>query len=476
VGIDVRLPIGALFTIIGVVLACFGAASDKALYERSLGININLEWGLVMLGFGLVMLVLGHHRSRAEGKPSNATRNRSSAMKREKISFREADIVKAADLHESFLKTYGTKPRIYRAPGRVNLIGEHTDYNDGFVMPAAIELYVWVAIAPRKDGKLCVRSLNFDATAEMDLQASLPPPCGRWSDYLFGIVVMLMRSGDQLQGANLLVHGEVPMGAGLGSSAAIEVAAGLALLEASGQSLAPVELAKICQRAENEYVGARVGIMDQFVSCFGRAGAALMLDCRSLDYRILPLPPGVELVICNTMVKHGHASGEYNRRREQCEDGVRLLSQWLPHVRALRDVTPTELNHYSTRLPQDIYKRCRHVVTENVRVSNAAAALERGDLQTFGCLMHESHRSLREDYQVSCDELDLMVEIARKQPGVFGSRMTGGGFGGCTINLVDVGESSKFQQTVALEYQRVTGITPEILVSSAAVGASEVRE
>jgi galactokinase len=237
-----------------------------------------------------------------------------------------------------------------------------------------------------------------------------------------------------------------------------------------------IGLAKICRKAENEYVGARVGIMDQFVSCCGRAGHALMLDCRSLEYRLVPLPHGVELVICNTMVKHQHASGEYNRRRAQCEEGTRLLSQWLPDMRALRDVTPAELNQYSTRLPEDIYKRCRHVVTENARVAKAAAMLGCGDLPTFGCLMRESHQSLRDDYQVSCDELDLMVEIAGKQPGVYGSRMTGGGFGGCTITLVDVAAVPKFQQAVAREYQQATGLTPQILISAAADGAAEVRE
>ena len=355
---------------------------------------------------------------------------------------------KAADLHEIFLKTYGTKPSVYRAPGRVNLIGEHTDYNDGFVMPAAIELCVWVAIAPRDDHKLCVRSLNFCDTAEMDLQAGTPAPRSHWSDYVFGVATMLVRGGYQLHGASLLVHGEVPIGAGLSSSAALEVASGLALLGVSNQPLDVVELAKIC----------------------GRAGQALMLDCRSLEYRLVPLPRGIDLVICNTMVKHEHSSDEYNKRHAQCEQGLRLLSQWLPDVRALRDVTPAELNQYSTRLPEDIYKRCHHVVMENARVAECE------DLPTFGCLMRESHRSLREDYQVSCDELDLMVEIAGKQPGVYGSRMTGGGFGGCTINLVEVAAVPKFQQAVAREYQQVTGLTPQILISSAAEGASEVPE
>jgi galactokinase len=472
---DVRLPIGALFTILGVVLASFGAASNEALYAQSLGININLEWGLVMLGFGLVMVVLGSRRSFQKSSPASNSYSKP-GQNEDSSSYGAGASVKAADLREMFFTTYGTAPRIYRAPGRVNLIGEHTDYNEGFVLPAAIELYVWVAIAPRQDSKFCVRSLNFCETAEMDLQVGGSSRRGHWSDYVFGVAVTLVRRGHQLRGANLLVHGEVPIGAGLSSSAAIEVACGLALVGLSGSPLHPVELAKICRRAENEYVGARVGIMDQFVSCCGRAGDALMLDCRSLDYRLVPLPPGIELVICNTMVKHEHASGEYNRRREQCEEGVRLLSQWLPDVRALRDVTPAQLNQYSTMLPHDIFKRCRHVVTENARVISAAVALERSDLPTFRDLMRESHRSLQLDYQVSCDELDQMVEIAAKQPGVFGSRMTGGGFGGCTINLVDTAAVPKFREAVSLEYQQATGIVPEIVVSHAAEGAGNVQE
>jgi galactokinase len=214
--------------------------------------------------------------------------------------------------------------------------------------------------------------------------------------------------------------------------------------------------------------------MDQFISCCGHAGQALMLDCRSLEYRLLPVPEGSSLVICNTMVKHEHASGEYNQRRSECEEGVRLLSRVLPGIRALRDITVEQLEQHRDELPEVIYRRCRHVVSENQRVVNAAAALERGDLTTFGRLMGESHRSLRDDYEVSCSELDLMVEAASKQAGVYGARMTGGGFGGCTINLVESGTVGAFRENVAREYQRATGLTPDIFVSLAAEGASEV--
>ena len=380
-----------------------------------------------------------------------------------------------AELQEKFRQCYGGRARIYRAPGRVNLIGEHTDYNEGFVMPAAIEFYVWIAIAPRNDRKLLLNSINFSETVEIDLQNGVTRR-NHWSDYVAGVAVMLELAGHHLQGANLLIRGDVPIGAGLSSSAAIEVASGLAVTENSGLSVNRLELVKLCRRAENEFVGARVGIMDQFISGCGKEGHALMLDCRSLECRLLPLPRDVSLVICNTMVKHELASGEYNTRRAECEEGVRLLSHSLPSIRALRDVSLAELEAQAATLPEVIYKRCRHVISEDARVTKAAASLEQGDLKTFGALMAESHRSLRDDYEVSCAELDLLVELAAQQEGVYGARMTGGGFGGCTINLVKTGQVSDFQSCVGNAYQKSTGLTPQIFVSPAAEGASEVKE
>jgi galactokinase len=265
----------------------------------------------------------------------------------------------------------------------------------------------------------------------------------------------------------------VPLGAGLSSSAAIEVATGYALLDASGLAVDRVQLAKLCQRAENDFVGMRCGIMDQFISCYGREDHALMLDCRSLDYRYLPLPGDVRLVICNTMVKHELASSQYNTRRAECEEGNRHLAERLPGVRALRDVTLEELETYGHGLPDIIYRRCRHVISENARVIDAAEALERGDLERFGGLMSKSHLSLRDDYEVSCAELDLMVELSRRVEGVYGSRMTGGGFGGCTINLVEAEKTDNFVREVSEGYKRATGRVPEIYVCTAARGAGE---
>ncbi|MGB9204072.1 MAG: galactokinase, partial [Terriglobales bacterium] len=272
-----------------------------------------------------------------------------------------------------------------------------------------------------------------------------------------------------------LVDGNVPQGAGLSSSASIEVAVGYALLDLGGSNtIDRTQLARLCQQAENEFVGARCGIMDQFIASHGRRGQALLLDCRSLEYRQLPLPDDVAIAICNTMVKHSIAKGEYNQRRAECEAGVRALSKYLPQVRALRDVTPENLERHRHELPEVVVRRCRHVIGENARVLKAATALERGDLPAFGNLMLESHRSLRDDFAVSCSELDLMVELAGQVDGVYGTRMTGGGFGGCTIALVQAGCVEAFQRTVREGYERSTGRQPEIYICAAADGAGRL--
>ncbi len=377
-------------------------------------------------------------------------------------------------LLEAFQARFGTAANIYRAPGRVNLIGEHTDYNDGFVLPAAIEFYCWVAAAARKDGKVAIYSENFNETVEASLDSLTPLGKKHWSNYPLGVAWVLRQAGKPLTGANLYIAGEVPLGAGLSSSAAIEVAVGLALVSVSGLAVDRAELAQLCQKAENEFVGARVGIMDQFVSCHGRASHALMLDCRSLEYELVKLPANVQLVMCNTMVKHELASGEYNARRAECEEGVRNLRTAFPEVRALRDVTLAQLEAHRQKLSPRVFARCRHVITENERVKSAVKTLHRGDSKALGALLQDSHRSLRDDYEVSCKELDLMVEIAMAQPGLIGARMTGGGFGGCTVNLVESAAVSNFKQDVAEEYSSKTGLTPEIYVSPASEGAQQL--
>jgi galactokinase len=371
-----------------------------------------------------------------------------------------------------FSAVFGGTPRVYRAPGRVNLIGEHTDYNDGFVLPAALGLSAWVAATPRTDGRLVVLSETVGERREWDLAAQAQPG-GGWGDYVLGVAVMLRREGHADGGATLLVASDVPLGAGLSSSAALEVAVATALLDVAGGRLDPTATAMLCQRVENEFVGARVGIMDQFVACHASPRSALLLDCRSLESRTVPVPSRVRLVACNTLVRHGHATGEYNRRRAECERGIAILRARRPDVASLRDVDPSTLEAHRTELPDEIFRRCRHVVTENGRVLRMATALEQNDLAAIGPLMAASHRSLRDDYEVSCPELDAMVEAAA-MPGVYGARMTGGGFGGCTVNLVDTEAVDDFMRQVPQKYEASTGRKPEIYVSDAGGGAARV--
>jgi len=379
-------------------------------------------------------------------------------------------------LRAQFATMFGRAAALYRAPGRVNLIGEHTDYNDGFVLPAAIDLACWVAAARREDEKLRIYSANVQEAIESDLGRGLQRRSGKWWDYPIGVAWALQEAGYRLHGADLYVRGDVPLGAGLSASAAIEVSVGYALLNLSGCAIDRTRLALACQRAENEFVGMHCGIMDQFISCHGQAGHALLLDCRSLEHRAARLPDGVRLVACNTMVKHSLAASEYNVRRTQCEEGVKRLAEALPQIRSLRDVTQEDLQRHRHRLSETVYRRCRHVVTENHRVQRFASALDRGDRSSLKQLMADSHRSLRDDYEVSCAELDLMVDIALQQKGVLGARMTGGGFGGSTINLVEAAYERDFASDVAAAYRAATGKNPDIYLCEAAEGAGKEND
>ena len=373
-----------------------------------------------------------------------------------------------------FREMFRGTPVLFRAPGRVNLIGEHTDYNDGFVMPAAIGFYTYVAAAPSGDTVLRVYSANFDETREFDLRSLPPGRTGHWSDYVLGVAAILKSEGHTLRGTNLVISGEVPIGSGLSSSAAIEVSTAYALLANAGLELERAKIAKLCQRAENEFTGARCGIMDQFISCFGEAGHALILDCRSLESSALPIPDDVRIVICNTKVKHALAGGEYNRRRAQCEDAVGYFKKSQPDVRALRDITMEQLQNQGAGLDEMIRRRCRHVISENARVQTAADSLRKNDLRRFGELMYESHASLRDDFEVSCAELDFMVDSAKRVDGVLGARMTGGGFGGCTVNLVQSEAVDRFKSEIEHEYKSFISIDPDIFVCSAVAGAGRV--
>jgi galactokinase len=378
-------------------------------------------------------------------------------------------------LARKFRELYCQSPAIFRAPGRVNLIGEHTDYNDGFVMPAAIDYYTWVAAAPRSDRILRVRTEQYQESVEIPLDAAEGPPRRHWSDYARGVARVLERNGHRLTGADVLIDGQVPPGAGLSSSAALELAVALALTTTSQIEISRLELVKLSQKAEHEYAGTLCGIMDQFIAGFGRAGHALMLDCRSLEYTFLPVGEKAQLVVCNSMVRHEHAAGEYNTRRLECASGVATLQKFFPTIRALRDVSIVQLHAHRKDLSQQVYRRCYHVVHENERVTHAANALRDNNLASFGELMYASHASLRDDYEVSCVELDLLVELASKCSGVYGARMTGGGFGGCTVNLVQADAVPEFKEHIAEKYKSVTRRTPVVFDCSPAEGAGEVN-
>jgi galactokinase len=369
-----------------------------------------------------------------------------------------------------FQQLFGAAGRFVQAPGRVNLIGEHTDYNDGFVLPAAIPLTTKVGFRPRSDGRLALYSENYTERITFELGDLPSKSHHHWSDYVVGVARKLQESGIRLAGADLLIVGNVPQGAGLSSSASLEVAICFALLEISGEKMTGANMAKLCQSAENDFVGARCGIMDQFVSVHGKRDHALLLDCRSLAYEQRPIPDNVRLAICNTMVRHALASGEYNERRRECEEGARFFAKKIPAVGALRDVALDDLSKYGDGLPRMVRKRCQHVITEIARVGEAAEALRQKDTVRFGRLMRESHASLRDDFEVSCRELDIMVELASEVPGVFGARMTGGGFGGCTINLVESDQVEAFESKVTEGYEKAVGIRPEVYVCTAADG------
>lgn len=364
-------------------------------------------------------------------------------------------------------------PQVFTAPGRVNLIGEHTDYNQGFVLPAAIGLRTSVAVCQRRDRKLVLQSAGFSGCREFDLDHLPQKSTKSWCDYVLGVAVILQQMRYSIPGLNLSVESDVPVGAGLSSSAAVEVATALAILSFYKDALSMEEVAAICHRAENEFIGARVGIMDQFISCLGKAGQAMLLDCRSFEFQYIPIPDCARMVICNTMVKHEHASGEYNRRREQCDRAVKLLSGKYPNIRALRDVSICQLTESKNCLPEEIYKRALHVVMENERVQKSGEYLRSGDVRGFGEAMKKSHESLRDLYEISCRELDVMVEIGQSLPGCYGARMTGGGFGGCTLNFVAAESVEGFVHQIGNKYEEAMGIAPEIYICNASGGAQK---
>ena len=380
-----------------------------------------------------------------------------------------------AKIKSQFTSRFNSEPRIFRAPGRVNLIGEHTDYNDGFVMPFAIDRNTIVACRRRDDRRIEAVALDLNETATIDLDAEPKRLRHSWVDYVEGTARCVEEQFGRINGAELVISSDVPIGSGLSSSAALEISVGLALLSLSDIEVDRERLAFSAQKAEHEFAGTRSGIMDQFAATFSQAGSAMLLDCRSLERTQIPFETAESTtVVVDSGVKHSLASSEYNKRREECEDGVERLKKHLPEIKALRDVSLEELEKYKSSLPDIVYRRCRHVVTENDRTLRAAEFFKRPDLDAAGRLMFESHESLRNDYEVSCAELDTLVDIASSVEGTYGARMTGGGFGGCTVNIVRKNAVANLTEAVKKAYAAKFGKEPEIYQFHAADGASEV--
>jgi galactokinase len=391
---------------------------------------------------------------------------------------------RVARVHRLFREQFGGPPELtVQAPGRVNLIGEHTDYNDGFVFPMAIERSIMLCGRARDDGRLVMHqpgtASRAYAVAEASLESIEPDGVHRWANYILGVARELQGLGCAIRGAELTVDGDVPIGSGLSSSAALEVATATFFEALCGLKIAPEQVAVLCQRAENEFVGVGCGIMDQFIAKLGRHGHALLLDCRSLEYRHVPFDdPAVHVVVADTGVRRGLVGSAYNARRAECEAGARRIGELLGKpVAALRDVSVAELQGVAAELPDPMRRRCRHVVTENARVLDCVAALERGEFGRAGALLNESHVSLRDEYEVSCDALNLMTDLLRAQPGALGARMTGAGFGGCAIGLFrgpDEDEIKTVCDRIEVRYRDKSGHEPALFITRPAAGAGVV--
>ncbi len=370
---------------------------------------------------------------------------------------------------KAFERRFGTRPsHIIRAPGRVNLIGEHTDYNDGFVLPMAIDRATWIAISPRDDRQVQAHSLDFEETAVFHLD-HLKKETG-WGEYLKGLAYVLQQEGFQLSGWNGVLATDIPIGAGLSSSAALEMGVMRAFTAVSSLTWQPVRMARLAQKADNEWVGIQSGVMDQMISANGRAGHALLIDCRDLSTCPIPLPEGTAVLILDTMTRHSHAESGYNERRQSCEAAAAFFG-----APALRDVSWQHFLARAAEMEPPMRRRARHVISENERALHAAAAMQNGDAAAMGRLMNASHASLRHDFEVTNKPLDVMAGIAQAQPGCFGARMTGGGFGGCAAALVSAEQADTIGAAVAREYETVTGLQPHIYVTQAGAGTAVIK-
>ena len=368
------------------------------------------------------------------------------------------DDLRTEELRTAFERAFGAPPElVVRSPGRVNLIGEHTDYNDGFTLPVALDLGTDVAARRRDDGLLRTHARRLDATDSRPVAALQPAEGPEWARYVAGAAALLRDGGLDLTGADLFIDSDLPIGAGLSSSASLELGVLVALLAVSDASVDRTELARLGQRVENEIIGLRSGIMDQLAIACGAAGSALLIDCRTLATEPVPLPAGIRILVLDSAVPRTLAGSAYNTRRAECEAALHRLQDVVPRLRALRDVTPDLLAEHGSRLPDIELRRARHVVTENARVHGSVAALRADDVATFGRLMVDSHTSLRDDYAVSGPELDILVDIALATPGVLGARLTGAGFGGCAVAVVTADQAEHAAATIPARYRDTTG-------------------
>jgi len=380
----------------------------------------------------------------------------------------------AAVLRSLHVTRFQAEPAIFVAPGRVNLIGEHTDYAEGFVMPVAINFATLAGISPRTDGKIVIYSENYKEERTFEAAALPAKASGHWSDYPLGVVAILTGEGHKIPGFSMSLWGDVPLGSGLSSSAALEVATMLAVTSLIGVVYPGPVLARLCQRVENEFVGANCGIMDQFISANGEENHTLLLDCRDLSFKLAPIPANIALVIANTMVKHSIAGGDYPTRRRESEAACAVINSHRGNVPFLRDATLEDLEKWGHEMEPKSLMRARHVISENLRTVAAEKALEKGDLAEVGRLMAEAHWSYSKDFEGSCAEADAMVELAQDIPGLIGARLTGGGFGGCTINLVERSQAKAFAEELGRRYTAKFGIVPQIHVCHASGGAHRV--
>lgn len=377
---------------------------------------------------------------------------------------------------DGFRKRFKSDPAaVAFAPGRVNIIGEHTDYNDGFVLPCAVDLATFIAFKPRDDGLVRIYSRMVDEEVTFEIAKNAGEGLPFWALYAWGTGMSLSERGVKVTGFDACAHSTVPQGGGLSSSASFEVASAICYMGKRWTRIAKIDLAHACRRAENAYVGTNCGIMDQFSSIFGKENHAVMLDCRSLDFRHVPVPVSAALVVSDTGVRHVLGESGYHRRQEECKAATAMMAEMEKGVKNLRDVTVAMLDRRAGVMGDLLYRRARHVVTENARVRQAADALEAGDLRQLGVLMSESHDSLKNNFEVSCRELDIMVESAQGIKGGFGSRMVGGGFGGCAVSLVDRDEADRFARSIAARYEKSTGIAAKCSIVHPGPGAGLIE-